>query len=106
MDNWGNLNTDYIVDYTESVLIWEHVIICDHIEACLYFGKIFASVFNSRVCQCLQLLTFRRFEGGNRMLGRTKEERTKKIEPKQLCDKQFVVLIALSFSKMKRENKS
>lgn len=49
VDNWGNLNTDYIVDYTESVLIWEHVIICDHVEACLYFGKIFASVFNSSV---------------------------------------------------------
>ena len=39
------------------------------------------------------------------MLWRTKEERTNKIEPKQLCDKQFIVFIALSFSKMKMEKK-
>ena len=105
MDNWGNLNMDYIVDYTESVLIWGHVIICDHVEACLYFGKMFVSVFSSKVYHCLQLLTFRRFGGKNRMLRRTKEERTNKIEPKQLCDKQFIVFIALSFSKMKMEKK-
>ena len=97
---------DYIVDYTESVLIWGHVIICDHVEACLYFGKMFVSVFSSKVYHCLQLLTFRRFGGENRMLWRTKEERTNKIEPKQLCDKQFIVFIALSFSKMKMEKKN
>ena len=47
---------DYIVDYTESVLIWGHVIICDHVEACLYFGKMFVSVFSSKVYQCCNYL--------------------------------------------------
>lgn len=73
MDNWGNLNMDYIVDYTESVLIWGHVIICDHVKACLYFGKMFVSVFSSKVYQCLQLLTFRRFGGKTECYGEQKK---------------------------------
>lgn len=81
MDNCGNTNMDYNVDDTESVLNFGRVIICDYVEPCLCFGNMFASVFSSKVSQCLQLLTFRRFgekikqKQNRKMLGRTKEQR-------------------------------
>ena len=119
----------YRIDAIELVLNLRHVIICDCVKEGLCFWKIFA--VNSKVSQCLQLLTCKRFgqkkkkERKNVRENKIIENREKKIQQQkkpmwQEVSKLWIQIkgitiytvsffqllkIALSFSKKKKEKK-
>ena len=77
MDIWGNLNMVYRIDAIELVLNLRHVIICDCVKEGLCFWKIFA--VNSKVSQCLQLLTCKRF-------GQKKKKERKNVRENKIIE--------------------